>query len=306
MNKKLIYFLNTLAMFFWGMSFVWTKIALNTYSPISLIFIRLLLSFPILFIIDAILKNPLLIKNNDLYFFMGLAFFEPFLYFLGENFGIQYLSSAVASIIIATIPVITPIFSYLFYKEKLTKSIIIGLMMSLFGLSLIIFKKNLMLRYSSKGIMLMFLAVLSTMGYAVIVKKLSHKYNPLTILKYQNLFGTLYFLPLFLIFEIKTFIHIQPKTNVILSIICLSFLASSLSFVFYTLSIREIGMNLSSLMTNLIPIFTAIASYFILDEQFNLQKIIGMILVISGVFFEQIKNLKKLFIKSEPDFFRFS
>jgi len=33
-----------------------------------------------------------------------MAFFEPFLYFIGESFGLVYISSTIAAVIVATIP----------------------------------------------------------------------------------------------------------------------------------------------------------------------------------------------------------
>ena len=39
-----VYFYALAAMLFWGMSFVWTSILLKYYQPVTIIFIRLIIS----------------------------------------------------------------------------------------------------------------------------------------------------------------------------------------------------------------------------------------------------------------------
>jgi drug/metabolite transporter (DMT)-like permease len=70
----------------------------------------------------------------------------------------------------------------------------------------------------------------------------------------------------------------------------LAVLASSLSFVFYTRSIQELGISKANIFSNLIPVFTAIFSFFLLSEQFTVQKTIGIILVIGGVYISEING----------------
>ena len=51
--------------------------------------------------------------------FLLMALFEPFIYFLGESYGLLYVSSTVAAVIVATIPLISPLFAWYFFREKL-------------------------------------------------------------------------------------------------------------------------------------------------------------------------------------------
>ena len=53
-------------------------------------------------------------------FFYLLSFFEPFCYFLGESYGMRYISSTLGSIIIATIPIFTPFLVFIFHKKKIS------------------------------------------------------------------------------------------------------------------------------------------------------------------------------------------
>jgi drug/metabolite transporter (DMT)-like permease len=55
---------------------------------------------------------------------------------------------------------------------------------------------------------------------------------------------------------------------------------------------RQIGAVRTQLFSNAIPIVTAIAAYFLLNEVFTSQKIIGICVVILGLFISQIKFRK--------------
>ena len=69
-----------------------------------------------------------------------LALFEPFFYFLGESFGLTYVSATVGSVLISTIPVIATIGAWIIFKERLKIINYIGIIVSFTGI--IIFVMN--------------------------------------------------------------------------------------------------------------------------------------------------------------------
>lgn len=282
------YTLIILSMLFWGMSFVWSKIVLGYYDPITTVLLRLILSSALLFSGLAIFGRLKKFKSSDLKLFMISALFNPFLYFLGENYGLNYSSPTVTAVIVATIPVFTPIVAYLVYREKLSLLNIFGLVVSFFGVLFMLLGKDYSLNVSPVGLSWLTLAVVSAVFYSVLLKKLAVKYDPFLIVAYQNLFGAFYFLPLFFIFDFQHFLSVEPTSELVTSLLLLSFFASSLAFVFFTISSREIGISKTNLFTNLIPVFTAIFSFFILGELFEMQKVLGMLVVITGVLMSQM------------------
>jgi drug/metabolite transporter (DMT)-like permease len=71
----------------------------------------------------------------------------------------------------------------------------------------------------------------------------------------------------------------------------LSVFASTMAFLFFIPVVRDIGVTKANIFTNFIPVFTAIFSYFILSEVLTFNKIVGMLIVISGVLLTQIGNI---------------
>ena len=291
--KLPVYFYPLAAMLFWGMSFVWTSILLKYYPPISIIFIRLIISSFFLFSVSFLFNKWESVKRSDFLLFFCSALFNPFFYFLGENYGLKYSSSTVASVIIATIPVFSPLVAYFFFREKLTIVNILGLFLSFGGVILMLITKNFSLNVDKRGVLFLSEAVLAALIYSVLVRKLTFRYRPITIIKYQNLIGIFLFLPIFLIFEGHSTFQVKPNAEIISSFLFLSILASSLSFVFYTKSIQLLGISKANIFSNLIPVFTAIFSFILISEQFSFQKLGGMLLVITGVFISELNSKKQ-------------
>jgi len=284
-------------MLFWGLSFVWFKIVVKCYDPITIIFLRLVISGLLMILFMKLTRTYQTIKREHLKYFLLLSFSQPFCYFLGESFGLTMVSSTIASVIIATIPLFSPIAAYFMVKEKVNIHIMAGIIVSFAGILLMLLNPDLSLNASFKGVMLLFVAVFSAVAYSVIIRKISHEYNSVTIITYQNLFGAVYFLPLFFIFDFNHFITIKPTWEIILAMLQLAVFASTLAFVFYIVAIKGMGMIKANVFTNLIPVFTGIFSFFILGETFTAFKIAGMILVMFGVLVSQSHRIGRLLIK---------
>lgn len=276
-------------MLFWSFSFVWIKIVYQTYNPITTVFIRLIISSILLFIFALSFKKLQKIDKSDYKILFSLAFFEPFLYFLGESFGLKMVSSTMGSVIVSTIPLFSPIVAYYLYKEKVSKINIIGILVSMLGVGLIIYNSNTNSISSPLGIILMFVAVFAAIAYSSRLKLLVNKYNAITLITYQNLIGIFLFLPLFLIFDLDHFIQARPSKEVVIAILQLAIFASSLAFLFFIYGLKHLGITKSNTFINMIPAFTAIFAFYILDEQISMQMIIGISIVIGGLFLSQLK-----------------
>ena len=282
-----------LAMFFWSFSFVWFKVAYRAYDPMTVVLIRLSLSTAIMFIFAKLIGKLQPLKKGDLGWMIMLSFFEPFLYFMGESFGLKYVSPTVASVIVATIPLITPLAAWYFHKEKMSWANFAGLLISFFGVSMVVFDRTLGFSASPLGVALEFIAVLSTIGYAIILKRLTNHYNGYTIISYQNLFGAFMFLPFWAIFESAKTFQTPFNPEAFGAIVKLAIFASILGFIFFTYSIRHLGINKSNMFINVMPVFVVILSYFILGDTIDAQKIAGVTIVIAGLFLAQFKRRKR-------------
>jgi drug/metabolite transporter (DMT)-like permease len=286
-NPLLSYIPVLLAMVFWSFSFIWYKQVFLYYQPITVIVLRLIIAVPLLFIISIVSRRLQGIQKRHLRWFFILGFFEPFLYFIGECYGVRLVSPTLASIIISLIPLLSPIPARFLFREKFTLTNYIGLFISMAGVILVIMDDNHTASTSMAGVFLMLLAVFGAVGHSVYVRKLVDHYNTFTIVTYQSTFGLIYFIPLFFFTEYKQFVLLHHHIDSLMPVVKLAVFASTLAFLFFVKTIKNFGMARTNVFVNLIPVFTAILSFLILHEHFGLLKLTGIGVVIAGLVFSQ-------------------
>jgi drug/metabolite transporter (DMT)-like permease len=282
-----------LAMIFWSFSFIWFKIANETFRPVTIVFIRLVFSIILLSSYLTVKKKFVRIRKEDRKMFLMLAVFEPFLYFLGESYGLTYVSATVGSVIISTIPVVATIGAWIIFKERLRIVNYAGIVISFIGIIIFVLNKNGTISFNIKGLSFLALAVFSASGYNLTLSKLVRKYSPVFIVTVQNTIGAILFLPVFLFLDFKSFMHTSFTFNSFFPIIELSVFASCGAFILFAFSVRNLGITKANVFTNFIPIFTAFFSFLILSDKLTPQNMIGMIVVICGLIMSQLNGRKK-------------
>jgi len=277
-----------LAMICFSLSFVWFKVANQVYGPLTIVFLRLGISVGIILVFLTATSSLHRPDKTDLAHILLLSFFEPFLYFMAESYGLRLLSPTVGAVIISMIPLVAPFAASFFLSETVTIRHISGIIVSFAGVTLVVYEIGAGMTASPLGILLQFGAVLSAVGYTVILRKISSRINAITILFYQSLLGTIYFLPFWLLFEAGFYFHTPFDTEGMLAIFKLAFLVSTVAFLFFIYSIRQLGITKSNMFINLVPVFTALFSWLILNELLTVQKMAGILIVILGLFYGQI------------------
>jgi drug/metabolite transporter (DMT)-like permease len=283
-----------LSMVFWSFSFIWFKKANETFPPITIVFIRLVFSTILLTTFLIITKNFMKIRKQDRKLFLMLALFEPFFYFLGESFGLTYVSATVCSVLISTIPVFATIGAWLIFKERLKVINYAGIILSFIGVLVFILNSDGSLSFNIKGLGLLLLAVFSAVGYNLTLSRLVGNYTPVYIVNVQNVIGSVLFLPVFIILDFRHFIHTPFTFNMFRPILELAVFASCGAFILFAYSVKNMGITRANVFSNCIPVFTAIFSFIILGEKLTAQNITGMVIVLAGLFMSQINGGKKI------------
>lgn len=280
MNKKklLAYIILIAVVIFWGLSFVSIKVALQAMSPVIMAFIRFAIASMILVVL-MLLKGREKINKKDYTRLAISGLFAITLYFFCENNGILRVSANSASIIVASMPIAAIIADKIFYKTKISKVIVISILVSMFGIYLVI--GNDIISGSALGYLFMLGSVISWCGYLIVTKPLFTKYSNLTITTYQSVFGTLAFMPL-LPFETINFALIDG--NIILNMMFLAVLCSSFGNFGYNFAYKELDVSISTLFLNLCPVVTFIFSFFVLGETLSIPQVIGSIIIIVSVY----------------------
>ena len=277
-------------MIFWAFSFIWFKMANENFRPITIVFLRLVIAVILLSTYLAYTRKFVKIKKKDYKLFFMLAFFEPFIYFLGESYGLTYVSATVCSVLISTIPVFAAIGARILFRERLSFLNYSGIFLSFIGVVIFVMNKEGGFSYNPKGIALIFVAVFAAVGYNLTLSKLVDNYSPIYIVNVQNILGAIFFLPLFLTMELKPFLDVSLNIRMFIPIVLLAAFASCGAFILFAFSVRMLGLMKANVFTNSIPLFTAFFSYLLLGDKLTFLNYIGMIVVIAGLYMSQLRG----------------
>ena len=301
MRKKgkglgLVWYLGILVtVFFWGMSFLWSDAVLDQQVPVfTFIFTRMVIAASALLLFSLLAGKFQRIRKGDLKWFAAMTAFEPFLYFLGETFGLKITGSpTLCSVIIATIPVFSLIVGWIVFREKLSPLNRTGIFVAVAGVILfILIGGNLHTEYLY-GIAILFLAVVGSTGYTVICKKLANKgYNAFAIVTWQFILAIGFFLIPFLLFDARTWTPAFLAWPVLKPIIMLAVLCSGVAFVIYAACVDRIGMTRTVVFLPLVAIVSAVAALIMGQDTLRPLQMAGIVVAMAGVVMAQFNNEK--------------
>ena len=284
------YTLTILSIIVWGFSFVWTNDIIQKGIPVfTFLFIRLALAGTLLFTFAKLTGKLQPIAKKDVKYLILMAFFEPFIYFIGETYGIKATDSAVLSaVIIATIPIASLFIEKMFYNVPYTVFKVFGTAITLPGIVMVIMKNGESASVDHYwGIALLFLAVAGATGYSSVVRKLSGNYNSITITTYQFVIGAAFFLPFFLGWGLDGVNSTLFSKEVMVPLLSLAVLCSCVAFFFWVNAIKDLGMTRTNIFSALIPAVSAVGAAMLGQEEITLMSVIGIAVVTAGVIIAQ-------------------
>jgi drug/metabolite transporter (DMT)-like permease len=294
---SLVWYLGILVtVFLWGMSFLWSDSVLDQGTPVfTFIFTRMIIAATALLLFSLLTGKFQRIRKGDLKWFAAMTAFEPFLYFLGETFGLKITGSpTLCSVIIATIPVFSLIVGWIVFREKLSTLNRAGIFVAVAGVILfILIGGNLHTDYLY-GILILFLAVIGSTGYTAICKKLANKgYNAFSIVTWQFILAIGYFLIPFLIFDAATWTPAYLAWPVLKPIIMLAVLCSGVAFVIYAACVDRIGMTRTTVFLPLVAIVSAVAALILGQDNLHPLQMTGILIAMAGVVMAQYTSQKR-------------
>jgi len=287
--------------FFWGFSFVSTKIALDVFPPMSLGMLRFAMALVFLYFIKLKLapEEKLRLKDIPMLFTAGL--FGVTLYFFFENNGISLVSASEASIAISTIPALLMITEWVsvkisgFKKERTSHNGMgnekpvgaplgvrrwIGCFVSIAGVWLVA-GASFAVSGSILGYIYMTGAALSWVAYSFITRALFKSRSVIFIVFWQSAAGFICFIP-FSIMELPNWG--KAEMEVIIHLLFLGIFCSAMGHWFYVRALENLSVSVCGIFLNLIPVVTVIAGFFMLGERLSPLQLLGAALVLGGVY----------------------
>ncbi|MCX7942281.1 MAG: DMT family transporter [Dictyoglomaceae bacterium] len=269
-----------LACIFWSLSFSVSKILLRQVSPFELAFTRFLLASIFSFIIffPKVKNIPLKWDYQKPLFIAGLL--GVTLYFIFENWGLKFTTASEGALLVGSFPAMGLLLEIFKEKEYPPKERILGLILSLFGVILILGSAGINFKIQNLfGNFLILLSGLSWVIYNWEIKRVNHIYPFEVLTTFQLIYGTFLFIPLLSF----TGLRIPKGKEGFLGIFYLAFFCSALGYLLYNYGLKKMKVSQVVNILNLIPLFGALWGVIFLKEILGLIEILGGILIILGV-----------------------
>lgn len=177
----------------WSLAYVLTRFCTQYLVPFRTGFLRLCVASAVMIIIIFIKKIPFP-KGKDLAYFIASGAFGFSLYMLFFNKGASMVSTATGNVILAAATILTAVGARFLFHEKLSVLQWISICIAFSGVIVLAciggaFTVN-------RGILWLFLAVLSLSTYNLLQRYLGRTHNSLSITAWSILFGTVFLSPL--------------------------------------------------------------------------------------------------------------
>lgn len=289
-------------MLIWAGSGIAVKEALVVFTPLTLIVLRFTLAVILMLSIGLIFRqNEIVglqrIEKKDIPLFLLGGLFQPFLYFIFETYTYQsFASPTIAEALLSTQPVMAPIFAFVLLRERVTKNNIIGIIISTVGMLMLLLMGNVEsgigdgMSGSGKGVLLAILTVSMSVSYSVILRRIPSRYSPLSIVFYVQSISLVLFYIVWLLTDNYQLSTINCQLSSLFAVGYLAVFASVTAFVLFCYTVRKIGVTRANIFNNVRPVFTAILMWIIFGEILPLWKLIGIAVIIIGLFVSERKE----------------
>ena len=276
----------------WGSAFFAIKISVETINPITVASLRLIIGSIILFLYFKYKDLKFIYSKKIIFQIFLIGLIGNFIPFSLISWSEMYIQSNTAGLLLSVAPLLTLIFSHFLTKDdkfSLLKflSIIIGMVgvLFIFDIQNLIYNSD-----SSKFIIPKLFIIIAAFGYvisSILAYNMRH-INSVTLTTFVTIFAALISIPFLIYFELKSIS--SYSLNSMISLFYLGAFPTALAFLIRFHIIAKAGPIFLSYVAYLIPVFAILWGYIFLNEKINSSTLVGVILILLGVFISQ-KNL---------------
>ena len=303
MLKKLTvnnYFLLIILSAIWGSAFFAIKIGLESFSPITVASLRLSIASIFLLFFFYIQKKKIFFTAQIIYLLIIIGIIGNFIPFFLISWAEQHIPSSTAGMLMAIGPIITLVMSHFLTKsDKFTIIKFVSISIGFIGV-LFIFSTNSfgnLVEYNFIDLIAKFLVIIAAFGYMlsnIIAYEKLNQLDSFSITTFATTFGAIFSIPFFLIDISFNDYNYTFNYNSILAVIYLGIFPTAIAFQFRYYITKTSGPVFLSYVAYLIPAFALIWGYILLSEKIGLNSLIGILLILIGVYLGQNRSMGEI------------
>jgi len=269
----------------WGGSIVAQKMALGSFSAVEASVLRDIGGLVILLATWWLQEGGVInISRSDLYLLglLGLGVLGNHLLIL---MGLNYVSGAVGGVIIGSSPVVTALLSAMLIRDVPLRAVWLGALLSFAGVGLVsVSGFQAAGERPLLGGALVFLGVVSWALYSIGSRSIMERVSPLTVNWTTLLVATALQIPL--LWTDRKMMDVGVSSVTMSDWLALGYLvifATAVAQQAWLFGVKGIGPSRASVLGNLTPVAAIGLSALILDESVGVIEILGVGLILAGV-----------------------
>jgi drug/metabolite transporter (DMT)-like permease len=268
---------------FWGSSYLWIKIGVETLPPFTLIAGRLLLGGAFLATVVAVAREPLPREPRMYGHLLVMSVVNIVLPFFLITVGEQTIDSALAAILNATVPLTVIVLAPVFLTdERITAPRVLGLAVGFAGVVVLMTPDLVNLTDADLTGELMLLGSSVCYGIGnVYAKRNVHGLRPMIPALFQVGFAAAITTSLAMAIE-RPFELVRPAPEAVVAVAWLGILGSGLAYLCYFTVLQRWGATRTSMVAYLLPV-VGIALGVLRGEPVTPERIVGTALIIAGI-----------------------
>lgn len=285
-NNKLVPHLYLLAVaLIYGANYTIAKDVMDSglIKPLAFILCRVLAAVVLFWAISIFIVEK--IEREDHFTLLICALtgvvINQTLFFYGLHLG----SVIHASLIMTATPILVVAVSWIMLKEAITYLKIGGVLLGCCGAILLILQAQVEGTSINEplGNAFIFINAISFAIYLVLVKRLTHKYHPVTISKWVFLYGSIVCIPLGLS-QIQEVRWSDFDMSSWLSLIYVLVFTTFLAYLLNALALKQVSASTVSVYIYLQPLIAVMIALGLEKDHLDVVKILAAVLIFSGVY----------------------
>ena len=278
----------------WGSSFVAIKAGLESFPPLLYAALRFELAALVMFVYAFVRADRLLPSGKSEW--LSVLTSGVFIYGAYHAFlfvGQQYVSSAVAAVLVCTAPILTIGFARVFLAtERLAAAGVLGILVSFLGVFVVARPDpNALLSGGSYGELLILIAAASTALGSVLVQRFSTALAVESRQAWAMAVGAL-LLQAMSLTRGESVTSVQWTGEAIGALVYLVFVPSIGGFLAYFILLDQIGSIRTNLVEYVTPLFAALVGWLWLGEGIDSLTLLGFLIIAVGFALIQQRTLR--------------
>ncbi len=287
MNRYLPYLAGLGVALTWGLSFMFTKGALESMSPFHLLGLRFATAVAAMALLRLVGVIKITVKASDYISLLPLSIFQPILYFTGETIGVMLTSASYSGMMIAAIPIVVAIFSAIILKEYPGRLQVIFILASVAGVVFIIFMDNQSIEgVNPLGTLALMGAVTAAAFYNIASRKQSVNFSPLLMTWVMMVVGAVAFNTIAVAQHISSGMiteYLAPLQEMWITVIYLGVASSVAAFFLFNFVLSKVPATQGAVFVNLVTVVAIAAGVLFRGEVVFWYHLAGTAAILLGI-----------------------